>query len=48
MGNNFQNISRIERGKLNPTTYWVYLLANAFDMSLPELFKKFEVYMRKQ
>ena len=48
MGNNFQNISRLERGKLNPTVYWVSQLSNAFEMSMSELFKKFDTFIKKQ
>jgi transcriptional regulator with XRE-family HTH domain len=36
LGNNFQNISRIERGEISPTLYWCSLLAKAFEMSLAD------------
>lgn len=32
MGNNFQNISRIERGKLSPTLFWCSKLAEIFEL----------------
>lgn len=37
LGNNFQNISRIERGEISPTLYWCTLLADAFELTLTEL-----------
>jgi DNA-binding XRE family transcriptional regulator len=37
IGNNFQNISRIERGEISPTLFWCTLLAKAFDMTIIEL-----------
>ena len=44
LGNNFQNVSRIERGELNSTIYWTTLLASAFGSSLSDLMKEFELY----
>lgn len=43
LGNNPQNISRIERGELNPTLYWVNNLAKVFEQSLSELMAEFDV-----
>src|SRR3954471_13432971 len=37
IGNNPQNISRLERGEVSPTLYWLTLLAKAFEMKLSEL-----------
>ena len=34
MGNNFQNISRIERGELSPTLFWYFKLAENLEMRL--------------
>jgi transcriptional regulator with XRE-family HTH domain len=42
IGNNAQNISRLERGEVSPTLYWLTLLAKAFEMKLSELIKEFE------
>ena len=42
MENNYQNISRIERGELTPTIYWVQKLSKVFELSISELFKEFE------
>ncbi|MCE9539113.1 MAG: helix-turn-helix transcriptional regulator [Bacteroidetes bacterium] len=39
--NNFQNISRLERGEVTPTLFWCYKLANAFEMDLSEIIKEF-------
>ena len=40
MDNNFQNISRIERGEITPTAFWCYRLAAVFEMDLTELFRE--------
>jgi putative transcriptional regulator len=40
MGNNYQNISRIERGELNPTLFWCSKLAEAFEMDLHSFIKE--------
>ena len=37
VGNNYQNISRLERGEITPTLYWCYKLAEAFGMELSDL-----------
>lgn len=42
LGNNSQNISRIERGELTPTIYWLQKLAKAFDCCASQLLKDFE------
>lgn len=34
LGNNFQNISRVERGEISPTLYWYSRLAEVFEMEL--------------
>ncbi|MCW8896952.1 MAG: helix-turn-helix domain-containing protein [Flavobacteriales bacterium] len=41
IGNNYQNISRLERGEISPTLYWCSLLAEAFEMELDELISDF-------
>ena len=41
VGNNFQNISRLERGEITPTLFWCYKLAEAFEMDLADLIKEF-------
>ena len=40
LGNDYQNISRMERGEITPTIFWCYKLANAFDIDLSELIKE--------
>ena len=42
VGNNPQNISRIERGEVNPTIFWLYQLSEAFGLTLAELIDEFE------
>ncbi|MEO6301785.1 MAG: helix-turn-helix transcriptional regulator [Bacteroidia bacterium] len=41
VGNNYQNISRLERGEISPTLFWCYKLADAFEMDLAEVIKEF-------
>ena len=45
--NNYQNISRLERGEITPTLYWCYKLADAFEMDLSELIKRFGFKLKK-
>jgi len=40
LGNNYQNISRIERGELSPTLFWCLKLAEAFEMDLQTFIKE--------
>jgi ribosome-binding protein aMBF1 (putative translation factor) len=47
MENNYQNISRLERGEVNPTLLWCYKLADAFEMDLAELIKEFGFKQKK-
>jgi ribosome-binding protein aMBF1 (putative translation factor) len=48
MSNNFQNISRLERGLITPTLYWVKNLADAFDLKLSDLIIEFEQFIKNQ
>lgn len=41
MGNNYQNISRLERGETSPTLEWCYNLASALEIDLPDFLKEF-------
>lgn len=47
MGNNFQNISRLERGETSPTLYWCYKLSDVFDMEMLDVIKEFGFSFRK-
>jgi len=47
LGNNSQNISRIERGELSPTLYWITKLARAFDMTLAGFISEFDQSIHK-
>ncbi len=42
LGNNSQNISRIERGELTPTIFWIEKLATAFGIKTSQLMSEFE------
>jgi transcriptional regulator with XRE-family HTH domain len=42
LGNNPQNISRIERGELTPTIFWLIKLSSAFECKPSELLSEFE------
>ena len=46
--NNFQNISRLERGEITPTLFWCYKLANAFELELEDILKEFDFKQRKK
>ena len=46
MGNNFQNISRLERGLITPTLFWVQNLAEAFEFKLSDLIIEFEMFIK--
>ena len=48
MGNNFQNISRLERGLITPTLFWVQNLADAFEFKLSDLIIEFEMFVKMQ
>ncbi len=48
MSNNFQNISRLERGLITPTLYWVKNLADAFEFKLSDLIIEFEMFIKMQ
>ena len=45
--NNFQNISRLERGEITPTLFWCYKLALAFEMDILDLLKEFGYKLKK-
>lgn len=42
MGNNYQNISRLERGETSPTLEWCYKLAAALEIEIAEFLKEFD------
>lgn len=48
LGNNAQNISRIERGELSPTLYWVTKLSTVFELELNEFIDEFVDYRRNR
>jgi transcriptional regulator with XRE-family HTH domain len=48
LGNNFQNISAVERGEFTITIYTAQKFADAFEISLSALFKGFEDYSFKK
>lgn len=39
IGADFQNISRIERGVISPTLYWLSKVTDALEMSLGDFIK---------
>ena len=47
LGNNFQNISAIERGEFTITIYTAKKFADAFKIELSMLFKGFEDFCAK-
>jgi ribosome-binding protein aMBF1 (putative translation factor) len=40
--NNFQNISRLERGDISPTLFWCYKLSGAFEIKLSEMIEELD------
>lgn len=48
MGVDFQYISRVERGLVAPTLYWILRLANAFDQPLEKFIKEFTQFLEKK
>ena len=48
LGNNFQNVSAIERGEFTITIYTAQKIADALEMSLSTLFKGFEEYYNEK
>lgn len=47
VGNNYQNISRLERGEISPTLFWCYKLADAFGVDLLDLLKELGFKLKK-
>ena len=44
LGNNYQNISRLERGDISPSLFWTNNLARILELSLWELLKEFDQF----
>jgi len=42
IGNNFQNVSGMERGEISPTLFWCTKIAAAFDVKLLDFIKGIE------
>lgn len=47
VSNNYQNISRIERGELTPTIFWCYKLADVFEMEMEDFIKEIGFQLKK-
>ncbi|MDE2590619.1 MAG: helix-turn-helix transcriptional regulator [Patescibacteria group bacterium] len=47
INNDFQNISRLERGNVTPTIFWCYRLADAFEMDMQDFIKEFGFILKK-
>ena len=48
MSNNFQNISRLERGKVSPTLYWFRGLAEAFEINNVQFYTELEKFIEQR
>lgn len=48
LGNNYQNISRLERGEVSPTFFWIYSLAEAFEVEIVTFVAEFDKYSKKK
>jgi transcriptional regulator with XRE-family HTH domain len=44
----FQYISSLERGEFAPTVYWIYNLANAFEIDFSEFMNGFHDYIQME
>jgi hypothetical protein len=44
MGLDYQYISRVERGLISPTLFWIIGLSNAFELSLELFINEFVDY----
>jgi len=47
MNNNFQNISRLERGEISPTFYWIFQLSSVFEIKCSKFIEEFESKLEK-
>ncbi|MBP6032657.1 MAG: helix-turn-helix transcriptional regulator [Crocinitomicaceae bacterium] len=47
LGNNFQNVSAMERGEFTPAIHTVHKIAQAFGMSLLEFILGFESFLQR-
>ena len=45
VGNNKQNISRLEQGEISPTFFWCYKLAVAFEIEMKTIVEEFNYKM---
>ncbi|AEA42685.1 helix-turn-helix domain-containing protein [Fluviicola taffensis] len=45
INNDFQNISRLERGEVSPSIFWISELAKGFGCSLGELMTEFDAFV---
>jgi len=48
VGNNAQNISRLERGEVSPTLFWFFKLAEAFEQDPNSLILELEKRISKK
>lgn len=44
MGLDYQYISRVERGLISPTLYWIHGLSKALDMTLIQFVSELTIY----
>ncbi len=43
LGNNYQNISELERGQFSPSLHLTYRLCNSFEITITEFLSEFNV-----
>lgn len=48
VGVDFQSISRLERGEINPSIHWISELAKGFKTTLGELMTEFDQFVIKK
>lgn len=45
INNDFQNISRLERGEVSPSVFWINELARGFGITLGQLMTQFDIFV---
>lgn len=47
INNDFQNISRLERGEVSPSVFWINELAKGFNCTLGQLMTEFDAFQKE-
>lgn len=44
----YQNVSRLERGKVSPSLFWLNTLAKGFETTLGEMMSEFDQFVQQK